>query len=133
MAIEELEDAVTIEFGRVLSLEETEILLEYVAEKLPGRVNYTLTVKKDIEPYNDSKREITEIALSGTVSEIKTRFATDEFVCDAYSQDEKRFESFRFRIVPGYESLDQYTQKTKDLWANVRIIICEYIRNLPEK
>src|SRR3989344_1490990 len=100
MTIDLLLQSVTIEFKEALTLEETEKLLDYIAENLPADITSKITYhycRYHNSENREIKRERGTVYIGGSIRNItKHSFDSFETLC---SKDTSKIKSIRFQTI----------------------------------
>ncbi len=127
MSIDEVIEKTTINFSRALTLSQAEKLMFYIAERLPGDVNYSCTYIRSVsasEPAGPTVRLNGTVNMAGTISS-KTLTAFDSFQCNPDQKNTSKFSAIVFYQVPGWD-LYEYREEVRQLWDDVRKLVKEY-------
>ena len=126
----ELEDLIeksTINLGITgfTDLSDVENLLRYIAERLPGRIDYKASYRKNL---SSSPKEASEgeKGLDGGISRIGKDYEFT-FFSMTYELSNRRFTEIKFQTIPGY-SLEEHRPGERQLWGDVRGVVEEYIQ-----
>jgi hypothetical protein len=125
MSIDELAKKMTIDFPRPVSRVGAEVLLSYIAGKLPGRVNgkidYFINYIFDPEEKDVSEDKGT-LSIVATLVRDKNVMASDAFESKPWKQDTSYISGITFQRVPDWD-LPDYRKEVQELWDDIRKII----------
>lgn len=126
----------TIRFPEPISLEETEKLIGYVCENLPGRANYHagyhMSTGKSLTERDQFYSQRGTVDLAGMISR-HDGTAFDGFNCAISREgDTSKFEALVFQTTPGYDSESEYGEGTLELWDDVRNFVQKYFGDKAE-
>ncbi|MEM4244781.1 MAG: hypothetical protein QW404_02180 [Candidatus Nanoarchaeia archaeon] len=126
MSIDHVLEKTIIKLPRPLSLKETEDLIEYIAEQLPGDIYYKISRNKSVIKNPEG---ILKFDGSGSISaNIKSykSGAYENFSCepDDFTKDSK-ISAIKFTTVPGWKLFD-YRKEVVELWHEVGKIVAQY-------
>ncbi|MBT3407907.1 hypothetical protein HOK68_00575 [Candidatus Woesearchaeota archaeon] len=143
MSLQELVDLTIINFKHPLNLEETEKLFEYVSNTMLADVRYKTEYFKnflyDLET-NSSEKDIGTLSISGQILKKESPFTFAHFNTEHSFKCDGKIILLKFDLIPGYDSLREYENQTKELWAETKkkinsFFLTEYkmiIENKPE-
>jgi hypothetical protein len=130
MSVDELTEASTISLPRPLSLDEAETLLRYLAEKLPGRINYHISRHRSVY---DSEAPGGFTVTDGTI-DVSVMIAMSE---KSHTSDSLQIRTgdgeigtlsvMQFQTIPGYE-FEEHRPEVRALWARTKALVAEYFR-----
>ena len=125
MTIDNLLAESTINFSVSLTLEETEELLDYIAENLPGET-HTRSDYHAIRYTENEKiaRDRGTVSIGGMIRDARNS-SFDAFSSINNSDDSSRISAIRFQTIPGYE-LEEHRPEVRQLWEDVRKQINDY-------
>lgn len=126
MPIEEVIQEATIEFQRLLSLEETEKLLGYISKNLPGRTHYISSYGEIIDSLEKGRTHIerTSISIEGIIIH-KEPMKFSSFRGINVQNNSALIGAIRFETIPGY-NLKEHRPEEIQLWKEVRQQVFNY-------
>ncbi|KYK25413.1 hypothetical protein AYK26_06105 [Euryarchaeota archaeon SM23-78] len=126
MTLDRVMEKSSIRFPWLLNRQETEELLELIAQNLPGRVNYEISVLKEMqgEPGEVVKEE-SKLSITGEIKDLRNVLAENKFEAVLDEKDSGLVKEIRFHKVPGWKFTD-YNKAIRDLWNNVWQITRQY-------
>jgi len=130
MSIDELLKKTTINFPRAINLEESEKLLEYISEKLPGNINYVITYYKSFfydEMAGKAGNSTGTLNINANIKNSKEIMAFDNMGMLSSNEDVSKLSSIEFSKTPGW-SIADYRPEIQRLWDNVRNIVDAYFK-----
>jgi hypothetical protein len=125
MSIDEVAKRSEILFPGHLNLKNTEKLLYYIAENLPGNVNYLIENYRNFR--NQSGKSIKErgtLKITANISDSKNPLGFDAAHFEPWSENTSYLSSLKFEIVPDWE-LSDYS-RVLPLWDDVRKLVGDY-------
>ena len=127
MTIDELLQSATIEFREPLTLEETEELLDYIAENLPGDIHTKSDYYTQRHHYTDDKkltRSRGTVSIGGSIKNLE-KLSFDSFSSIHDSEDTSKTCAIRFQTIPEDE-LEEHRPEVRKLWSDVREQVNNY-------
>ncbi len=129
MTLEEVTEKSRIGLPKKLSLAKAEGLLAYIAQRLPGKVNYQASYFRSIHGEQGTKISIHNgtISIAGSIVSHKTSGVFDSFEFVPYQRDSTMVSALQFARVPDWE-LSDYRPEVRTLWDDVRRLAEQYFK-----
>lgn len=134
MAIEEVLERATINFGSGLSATEIEKMLRYIALHSNYNVHYRIETEKRIRDFpgtghQESRTLLTDVCkgmlVTGSIS-VPHVAGLFSFTCDSKTYDPPLAHEFQFTITPGY-TLEEHRREEIVVWDKTRELIADYL------
>jgi hypothetical protein len=125
MGLDQVMEESRIEFARSLDLKETEKLLEYLTNKMCGRITYHISSFKNLSiEDNRLGRDNGTVKINGNIMR-ENPVVFDAFETEHDNDDTSRIRGIRFMLIPGYD-MDDYGRERRELWSHVKKDINDY-------
>jgi len=130
MSIDQVLKETIIELPKSLSIDETEKLMEYLANQLQGDIQYKVAYGKSIIHGSEGEGLLKLDGSVGVSANIKSyrNGARDWFSCEPDEIDMSKISVIKFNMVPGWDLPEyiKYRKEVVELWREVRNLVTQY-------